>query len=204
MRREDKHSEVEAAKVKAVEGGKANLFDTAKLPTPLVEGDAPKETAIVDLTKKPAASEHRYSTASFKISPRKLNLLARQISGKPIDAAILQMVFSDKRASTRIKSMLVVARDHAEMYKNMPRDKLVVSEAWVAKGKTLKRVDIKGRGRSGIKEHRNARLHVVLKQGKIREEVLEKERMKKIRKVISAGVVREDKPIQNYGSTWAW
>jgi hypothetical protein len=74
----------------------------------------------------PRYIQHRYSTASFKMSHRKLNLLSRQIAGKPIDAAILQMVFSDKRAATRVKSMLCVARDHAESYKGLRRDKLVV------------------------------------------------------------------------------
>lgn len=64
----------------------------------------------------------------FKISHRKLNDLGRQISGKPIDQAILQMVFSEKRASTRIKSMLCVARDHAVEYKVLDRSRLTVCE----------------------------------------------------------------------------
>jgi hypothetical protein len=53
-------------------------------------------------------------------------MLGRQISGKPIDYAILQMKFSEKRASKRIKSMLVVARDHAINYKRLDGSKLVV------------------------------------------------------------------------------
>ena len=72
--------------------------------------------------------QHKYSTAFFKMSHRKLNMLGRQVAGKPIDAAILQMVFSEKRASTRIKSMLCVARDHAEVYKKLTRSKLIVGE----------------------------------------------------------------------------
>ena len=59
------------------------------------------------------------------ISHRKLGDLARQVAGKPIDSAILQMVFSQKRVSNRLKSMLVVARDHA-IQKGLRRDKLVV------------------------------------------------------------------------------
>ncbi|KDQ15427.1 hypothetical protein BOTBODRAFT_173913 [Botryobasidium botryosum FD-172 SS1] len=200
LRREDKASEVEAAKAERAERGQANLFDAIKPPAPL-EGE-PENTA--EGKQKVVAAEHRYSTASFRISPRKLNMLARQVAGKPIDAAILQMVFSDKRASKRIKSMLVVARDHAEMYKNMPRDKLVISEAWVAKGKTLKRVDIKGRGRSGVRKRKHARMHVVLKQGKTHEELVAEARARTLRKVVAAGLVREDKPIQNYGPRWAW
>lgn len=74
--------------------------------------------------------QHRYSTAMFKISHRKLNDLGRQISGKPVDQAILQMVFSEKRASKRLKSMLCVARDHAVDYKGLDRDKLIVCECF--------------------------------------------------------------------------
>jgi len=72
--------------------------------------------------------QHKYSTANFKISHRKLNMLGRQIAGKPIDYAILQMQFSEKRASTRIMNMLATARDHASRYKKLEEGKLVVGK----------------------------------------------------------------------------
>lgn len=53
-------------------------------------------------------------------------MLGRQIAGQPIDMAIMQMKFSEKRASKRIKSMLVVAKDHATAYKSLDASKLVV------------------------------------------------------------------------------
>jgi hypothetical protein len=53
-------------------------------------------------------------------------MLGHQISGKPIDHAILQMMFSEKRASKRIKSMLVLAREHALRYKGLSHSKLIV------------------------------------------------------------------------------
>ena len=46
--------------------------------------------------------------------------------------------------------MLVLARDHAIM-KGLKREELVVREAWVSKGIFLRRLDIKGRGRAGIR-----------------------------------------------------
>lgn len=55
-------------------------------------------------------------------------MIGRQISGKPIDHAIMQMQFSEKRASNRIKSMLVTAKLHATVYKNMDSSKLIVCE----------------------------------------------------------------------------
>jgi ribosomal protein L22 len=53
-------------------------------------------------------------------------MLGRQISGKPIDYAILQMQFSEKRASKRITSMLVLAKQHAINYKGLDPSKLTV------------------------------------------------------------------------------
>ena len=110
----------------------------------------------------PEKLEHKYSTAVFRISPRKLNMLAHQISGKPIDFAILQMQFSAKRAARRVRATLALARDHAEA-KGMDPRRLIVSEAWVTKGLYMKRLEIKGRGRFGILEHPQARLSIILR-----------------------------------------
>ncbi len=53
-------------------------------------------------------------------------MLGRQISGKPVDYAILQMQFSEKRASSRVLNMLATARDHAVRYKKLTESKLIV------------------------------------------------------------------------------
>ncbi|KAK1236569.1 hypothetical protein PQX77_000121 [Marasmius sp. AFHP31] len=148
--------------------------------------------------------QHKYSTTNFKISPRKLNMLGNQISGKPIDHAIVQMQFSEKRASNRILNMLATARDHAVAYKGMEKPKLVVAEAWVTKGKYLKRLEPRGRGHFGIRSHPSARMHVVLKEGKTLEEKKAAERAYKLNRIVSASHVRENKPIRNPGAMWAW
>ncbi|TIA80779.1 hypothetical protein E3P84_00201 [Wallemia ichthyophaga] len=104
----------------------------------LSEKPAPKDTSssLIQPTAKPLPiptqthTSHSYSTAWFKISHKKLNDLGRQIAHKPIDSAILQMQFSEKRASKRIKSTLVLARDHA-IAKGLDRHNLVVNQAYV-------------------------------------------------------------------------
>ncbi|EGN93048.1 hypothetical protein SERLA73DRAFT_98399 [Serpula lacrymans var. lacrymans S7.3] len=150
-------------------------------------------------------TEHKYSTANFKISHRKLNKLGRQISGMPIDHAIMQMQFSEKRASDRIKSMLATAKDHAIRYKNLESSKLIVAEAWVSKGpKSLKRFEPKGRAKYGIRVHPDSRINVVLKEGKTFEEKKKAERERRLKKIVSAGLVREDVPLRNPSASWQW
>lgn len=55
----------------------------------------------------------------FKTSVKKLGPLARQIAGKPIEDAILQMRFSKKRAAADVKKLLEYARDEATVMKGM-------------------------------------------------------------------------------------
>jgi large subunit ribosomal protein L22 len=79
------------------------------------------------------------------------------------------------------------------------------AEAWVTKGpRSHKRLEIKGRGKSGIRVHPDARLSVMLKEGKTRAQLLEEERVRKLKRIVSAGLVREDKPLRNARSMWTW
>ncbi|KAK4687498.1 large subunit ribosomal protein L22, partial [Tremellales sp. Uapishka_1] len=189
--------------------------ETSSTPSPStsVPSTTPEPLAVTDSifselegqSAKPKKwKEHRYSTATHKASHRKLNLLARQIAGQPIDEAIVQMEFSEKRAAERIKSTLCLARDHA-IDKGLNRSKLVVAESWVSKGPKIARVDIKGRGRLGIKHHPTARLHLLLKEGKTRDELSNLKREKVLDKVRSAGVVREGGVLRRkVVSGWTW
>ncbi len=75
----------------------------------------------------------------------------------------------------------------------------------MSKGQFIKRIDIKGRARHGIKEHPQARLHVVLKEGLTKLELQERKMRKTLRLVRSAGVVREDQKIINHPThAWKW
>ena len=55
----------------------------------------------------------------FKTSMKKLAPLARQIAGKPINEAILQMRFSKKKAAQDVRKHLIQARDEAIVAKGM-------------------------------------------------------------------------------------
>lgn len=55
----------------------------------------------------------------FKTSVKKLGPLARQIAGKPIEEAIVQMRFSKKKAAADVKKHLEYARDEAIVRRGM-------------------------------------------------------------------------------------
>lgn len=151
-------------------------------------------------------------------------MLARQISGKPIDWAILQMQFSEKRVSTRIMNMLATAKDHASRYKHLERSKLIVcmsleffprcisrsfilfvAEAWVTKGpRGPRKIEPRGRNHFGVRQHPNSKMSVVLQEGKTVEEKKAERRRKILKRIVSAGVTREDVPLRNAAPTWCW
>jgi len=191
----------ELTRQKQAKEGKGNLFDA----TAAAVAKTDKPTLAASAVPRGKHTEHKYSTAHFKMSHRKLNKLGRQIAGKPVDYAILQMKFSEKRASTRIQSMLTLAKKHAAEYKGLNPGKLVVSQAWVTKGENFhKRIDIKGRGRVGVKYHPEAKMSVVLKEGKTVTELKRQAEDRKLKRIVSAGYVREDVPLRNMGPMWSW
>lgn len=68
----------------------------------------------------------------------------------------------------------------------------------------LKRIDIKGRGRHGVKIHPEAKLTVVLKEGKTMAELKQKAEARKLKRIVGPGYVREDVPLRNMGPMWSW
>lgn len=65
-------------------------------------------------------------------------------------------------------------------------------------------IDIKGRGRMGVKHHPHSRMNVILREGKTKAEQAAEDRARKLRKIVSAGLNREDIPLRNPKSSWAW
>jgi large subunit ribosomal protein L22 len=75
----------------------------------------------------------------------------------------------------------------------------------VTKGpKYIKRVEPRGRGHHGIRTHPDARMSVILKEGKTFEQKKKEERARQLKRIVSAGLVREDVPLRNPGPMWGW
>jgi large subunit ribosomal protein L22 len=88
-------------------------------------------------------STHRFA----RISSRKARLVVDLIRGKKVDAALAQLEFSKKRAAVMVKKALQAAIANADHAEADVRN-LVVTEARVDEGPTMKRFQPKDRGRA--------------------------------------------------------
>ena len=112
---------------------------------------------------KQASNESRAVLRMYKHSPQKLNLLAQQIRGLPVQKAIDEMQFSRKRAAADVRKLLKSAVANAENNHDLDIDSLVVAEAHVGKNLVMKRIRARARGRAARIMKPFSQLTVVLR-----------------------------------------
>lgn len=101
-------------------------------------------------TPRPLADDSAMANLrAVRVSPRKLNLVAKMIRGKKVSKALSELTFSPKRIAIEVKKTLLSAIANAENNHGLDIDNLYVSEATVGKSLVMKRLDIKGRSRRG-------------------------------------------------------
>ena len=90
---------------------------------------------------------------NVRSSPRKINLLLRNIRGKKADTVLRDLSFARQRIARDIKKTVQSAIANAENNNQYDIDNLYVKEAYVGKSLVLKRFRARAKGRaSGIKK----------------------------------------------------
>ena len=90
---------------------------------------------------------------NVRSSPRKINLLLKNIRGKKADIAIRDLSFAKQRIASEIIKTVQSAIANAENNNQYDIDNLYVKEAYVGKSIVLKRFRPRAKGRaSGIKK----------------------------------------------------
>ena len=90
---------------------------------------------------------------NIRSSPRKINILLKNIRGKKADLAIRDLSFARQRIASEIKKTVQSAIANAENNNQYDIDNLYVQEAYVGKSIVLKRFRARAKGRaSGIKK----------------------------------------------------
>ena len=91
--------------------------------------------------------------SNVRSSPRKINILLKNIRGKKVDMAIRDLSFSRQRIAFDIKKTIQSAIANAENNNQYDIDNLYIKEAYVGKSLVLKRFRARAKGRaSGIKK----------------------------------------------------
>ena len=101
-------------------------------------------------------------TRNIRVSPRKLNLVAAMIRGRPAQDAVAQLAFSKKRIAGTVKKTLESAIANAENNHRLDVDQLVVSRAEVGRSIVMKRFQARGRGRASRVEKWFSHLKIVV------------------------------------------
>jgi large subunit ribosomal protein L22 len=109
-----------------------------------------------------ADNEAKCTVRMLRVSPQKLNLLAQLIRGKPVDKALAELEFSNKRISVEVKKALESA--NAENNHELDVDDLVVAEAFVGKDMVMKRFSPRARGRAGRIEKPFSNITIVVRE----------------------------------------
>src|SRR5262249_38445131 len=103
-------------------------------------------------------SIYRYA----RISPFKAREVTREIQGLPVSAALDLLTFTPKKAAFLISKTLKSAIANAENNANLKPDGLVVKEAVVGEGPTLKRIMARARGSASRIQKRTSHIRIVL------------------------------------------
>ena len=113
-----------------------------------------------------------------RISPFKVREVTREIQGLPVSAALDVLAFTPKKAAFLIAKTLKSAIANAENNANLKPDGLVVKEAIVGEGPTLKRIMPRARGSASRILKRTSHIRIVLSD-EIEVETREKRKKKR-------------------------
>jgi large subunit ribosomal protein L22 len=97
-----------------------------------------------------------------RISPFKVREVTREIQGLPVSAALDVLAFTSKKAAFLINKTLRSAIANAENNANLKADGLVVKEAVVGEGPTIKRMMTRARGSGARILKRTSHIRIVL------------------------------------------
>jgi len=120
--------------------------------------------------KAKASNESRAVLRMYRSSPQKLNLLAQQIRGLPVQKAMDQMQFSRKRAAKDVYKVLYSAMSNAENNHGLDIDSLVIAEAHVGKNLVMKRIRARARGRAARIQKPFSQMTIILRDTSVEAE----------------------------------
>ena len=106
---------------------------------------------------------------NVRSSPRKINILLKNIRGKKADVVIRDLSFARQRIAFDIKKTVQSAIANAENNFQFDIDNLFVKEAYVGKSIVLKRFRARAKGRASAIKKPYTNITIILAEKKIKE-----------------------------------
>ena len=104
----------------------------------------------------------RSTTKYARISPKKARHVVREIQGLPVSDALDALTYTPKKSAHLIGKTLKSAIANAENNHELSADELIVKEAVVGEGPTLKRFKPRARGSAGAIRKRTSHIFITL------------------------------------------
>ena len=109
--------------------------------------------------------EIKASAKYLHISPTKLRLVTRTLSGKKVEEALAMLQFMPQRGARLVRKVVMSAVANAEQRPQIDVDTLVIKGVQVDVGPSLKRFRARAMGRVSHILKRSSHITVVLKEG---------------------------------------
>ena len=104
----------------------------------------------------------RSTTKYARISPKKARDVAREIQGLAVSEALDALTYTPKKSAHLIGKTLKSAIANAENNNGLSADELIVKEATIGAGPTLKRFKPRARGSAGAIRKRTSHIFITL------------------------------------------
>ena len=108
--------------------------------------------------------ESRAVARFVRIAPRKARQVVDLIRGKQANVALNILEFTPRFAADVVIKVVKSAMANAESNHNLDRNSLVVAEAFVDQGPTMKRIHQRAQGRVALIRKRTSHITVVLRE----------------------------------------
>ena len=106
--------------------------------------------------------EVKSTTKFVRLSPKKARDVAREIQGLPVSSALDILTFTPKKAATLIGKTLKTAIADAENNFQLDTNSLVIKEAVIGAGPTLRRFSPRAKGSAGPILKRTSHISITL------------------------------------------
>ena len=110
--------------------------------------------------------ETRASLRGVRLSAQKGRLVADQVRGKPVEAALNILNFSPKKGAKILKKVLESAIANAEHNDGADVDELSVQTVHVEKGTSLRRFSARAKGRGAKIEKQTCHIYLTVGTGR--------------------------------------